>query len=394
MQREEFDNRLNQNIPGSANEVSACYMNKIYVRGDDNDIYELALVNSDFTRVQLVRVTDLHDIISFYDNRDFNLDEDYLICDSNVPMVQGESIVDVDTVFGFECEKNLFSFLIEGTKNRYVVLDDSIVESEENPGYGITYFHNLRFSKSTMSIYVPMYNDEGLYNKIICTEEQGRLAMRPFYFGVIADDKCSYGDFVTKKFINNIEYDIYKIKFLPVISDLGKIISAPIINTAVHMSARIRFCIDALSDLMHALYDVSDAKINWVGGSGNYTSSYTIQFESTLPKITKKLTSGIVDEILRGEEPFYASDERVSFLSSIIGTLERDEVGNPTLDSLSSMIATLKSLCVAPDTYVMLIRYYLFCTHKLISESVGKRTGVTVLHGGISQEGTVVKEGY
>lgn len=394
MQRVELDNRLNQNIAGSANDVSACYMNKIYVKRDNNDIYELALVNSDFTRVQLIRVTDLHDIISFYDTRDFNLDEDYLVCDPHVPMVQGESIIDTDAVFGEECEKNLFSFLIEGARNRYVVLDDSVIEGEEIAGYGMTYFHNIRFSKSTMSIYVPMYNGDGIYNKIICAEEQGRLLMRQFYFGVVSGDECNYGDFVTKKLINNIEYDIYKIEFLPVFSNLGKIISAPIINTAIHMGTRLRFCIDTLSELMHSLYDVSEDKVQWVGGSNSYTSSYTIQFESTLPKITKRLAHDILNAILCGEEPFYADDERVVFLSAIVGTLERDEEGDPTLNALSSMIATLKSLSIAPEAYIMLVRYYLFCSHKLISESVGNGGGVTILHGGISKEGTIVKEGY
>lgn len=395
MQREEFDHRLNSNIPGSADNVSACFLNKIYVRESNNDIYEIALVDDTYTTVQLMRVNDLHDICDFIETRDFSLDDDYLLCNPNVITVPGDSITDINTIVGEKCDDSIFSFIIDGVRNNYVVIDDSVISSENSDDciFGISYFRNIKFAETTFSIYLQMVNESGIYNKMLVTEENNRLTFHPFYFGVPAGQPCMYGSFKDRRIVNNIEYDVYYIDFLPVLNSTSMIVSAPVINSAMQQSEKFKFCILALSDLMHDLYVVSESNVEWAGGNNNYTSAYTIQFKSTMRKISKRARTDITDSILHGACPIYAEDERVKLLHGVLDSLNRDKTGMPTLDSLNTMVASLKTLSVFSGAYIASLRYYLYCSHKSIRESIGA-TGTTILYGGNSEFGTIVEEGF
>lgn len=395
MQRDEFNKKLDDSIAGFSEKVSACYLNKIYVRENKSDVYELALVDSKFTSIQLMRTCDLYDICKFDINKDFGLDDNYLQCNQYVNAVPGESLDDIDSVKGGTCADTIFDLIVTGADNNYVLLDDEVVESPEGSldSYGVTSFKNIKFAKTTMSIYAPMINGNGLYNKMLVVEENGRLVVRPFYFGIQSAESCNFGNFVTRKEINGVNYDIYNVKFISIFSNAARFLSAPIINSAIQMRERCDFCISALSDLMRDLYVLDGTNPEWVGGNSSYTSNYQIEFSSTLQKLSKRSRDSILDDLLKGEEPIYSNDERVRLLRVAVKMLSIND-GIPSFDSLNATINALKHNSIWYSSYIMSVRYYLYCSHTKIIDADLQSRCANVLHGGLSNEGTIVKEGF
>lgn len=394
MLRQEFDIKLNDNIPDSADNVKFCFLSKIYTRKESNkDIYELALVSSDFTTVQLYRTHELKDILTYEYTYDFSLEDQYLVCNPSVQVVPGDSLPDseIDCVVGEQMKDTLFSFLITACKNNYVIFDDSVAESEDNwTGLGVSSLHNVKFSKSTMSIYIPMLVQDGLYNKIISFDDNNKLTVKPFYYGTEVDEESKVGTYICRKLVNNIEYDIYKVDFLPVFDNIGRILSYPVINTAVQYAARSEFVIGALDDMMHTFYAVSDQKPEWIGGSRQHTSSYRIDFTSSLIKLTKRDRISILNSIMKGEEPQLPSDIRVQYLQAACAILDYDENGIPELNSLNAVESFIRETDVMYNAYLMAIKYYLFCSHRrLTDENTGYISG-----GACSTAETIVKEGF
>lgn len=389
MKKDEFDAKLDANIPGAASRVCYCMLNKIYTRANASDIYELAIASKDFSCVQLYRTCNLEDILGFGYSCDFALEDRYLRCNPFVQTATGDSIASssLETVIGYAREKTIFSFIKEASRNNYVIIDDSVLKSDSVNGFGTTLMHNVRFSKTTMSIYVPMVVKDGLFNKMLVMEEAGKLAMRPFYYGVLENTRTDFGKFITKKVLNNICYDIYQVEFLPVFDSIGKLVSGVVINTAVQYSECCGFAISALTELMNSLYMIDDTSPEWIGGTRNYTSSYTIEFSSTLPKISKKERALIMSRLLNGQETGYEKDPRDRYLRTAVKSLKYQE-GIPTLNSLNSTIAALKRINIDFGIYLMAVRYYLFHSHEsVLNGSNG------CLYGGMTEFGTQVREG-
>lgn len=394
MLKSEFDEKLNENIADSAEKVHFCFLSKIYTREDNKDVYELALVSKDFTTVQLYRTCKLQDILTYgYSSYDFSMEDHYLVCNPSVQVVPGYSLSDaeIDCVIGEKMTDTLFSFLINGCRENCVIFDDSVVDSPEDwTGLGVTAMRNIKFSKSTMSIYVPMIVQDGLYNKIISFDDNNKLTVKPFYYGIESESDTIGGNFVCRKFVNNIEYDIYKIDFLSVFDNIGRILSHPVINTAVQYAAKCEFVLSALDDMMHSFYAVAEQKPEWIGGSKQHTSSYKIDFSSTLMKLTKRDRINILNTIMRGDEPQLSSDIRVQYLQAACAILAYDDKGIPDLNSLNSVASYIKEINVMYNSYLMAIKYYLFCSHKRITEDgTGYLTG-----GAYSAAETTVKEGF
>ena len=65
MLKTEFFDLLNSVIMDSAEKIRYCFLNKIYTRLNNEDAYELALVDETFSFVILHRTCDLHSILSF-----------------------------------------------------------------------------------------------------------------------------------------------------------------------------------------------------------------------------------------------------------------------------------------------------------------------------------------
>lgn len=392
MIKEEFDSKLEAASAGSSKNIKYCFLSCIYTRQDRPNIFELALVNSDYDDVYLYRTCDLRDILTFGYVYDFSIEGQYFKCNPFVKTATGDSILDstLDQILHHDRKETIFSFLARGTHDGYVIISDDLAnQAGEWVGVGITSFYNIKFSKSTMSIYVPLVEPDGITNKMLVTETSGKLAVNPFYYGIPADSKKDCGEFVRRKTINGVDYDIYYIDFMPVYDELGRILSNPVINTAVQMQTCYSFVQQALEDILDAAYSVKEDKPAWAGGSKSYTSSYSVEFTSNLPKLTKKDRVAIINSIMAGREPVYCEDPRVKFLTNAINALELNEDGTPNLNSLHSTIVYLKKHGIMYGSYLMVVKYHMFCSHERIT---GGSSGV--LCGGVSDASTLVKEGF
>lgn len=97
-----------------------------------------------------------------------------------------------------------------------MIVDDD-KKSWDN-SYQVTFFRNIHFSSTTMTIYARMYNEQGLYNKMIVTmnKNDGRLVFHPFV--VAAPDGVSL-DFWCERLnqsvtFNNVKYELWKTEYL------------------------------------------------------------------------------------------------------------------------------------------------------------------------------------
>ena len=170
MQKTDFDNKLNNALAGSANLVHFCFMNKIYTRIDKPDIYELAMTDLHFSFVILYRTEDLRSILDYGYFYDFSLDEDYVMCNPQMHVSSGDSLYEseIENFLVVDFKDSIFSFLARGSEQNYVFLNDDVVaDTQDWTGYGVTYFHNVKFSKSTMSIYVMLSAKDGVFNKML-----------------------------------------------------------------------------------------------------------------------------------------------------------------------------------------------------------------------------------
>lgn len=392
MQKSDFDNKLNNALAGSANLVHFCFMNKIYTRTDKPDVYELAMTDLHFSFVILYRTEDLRSILNYGYFYDFSLDGDYVMCNPQMQVSSGDSLYEneIENFLVVDFKDSIFSFLARGSEQNYVFLNDDVVaDTQDWNGYGVTYFHNVRFSKSTMSIYVMLSAKDGVFNKMLVVEENNRLTFKPFYYGVPSGKTSIGGDFVFSKNINNVKYDVYKVEFLPVITDAEKVLSAPIINTAVQYQTCYEFAIRAVESVLKEYYSVADSVTEWVGGSKQYTSSYKISFKSAMEKLTKRDRDYIVSDLLKGYEPAFSADPRISYLKTVFNFIEFAEDGTPELNSLSSVLASIKLSNLYCSAYLMAIKYCLFCSHrKLVDGTLG------CLSGGRFEDDTIVEEGF
>ena len=140
---------------------------------------------------------------------------------------------------------------------------------------------------------------------------------------------------------------------------------------------------------MHEFYSVDQEEVAWAGGSKQYTTSYKIEFTSDMVKLNKRDRINILNSILKGEEPALSADFRVKYLQNVCSSLDYNEKGIPEINSLNAVMSYIKRTYIWYSSYVMAVKYYLFCSHKkLIDGKFGYLTG------GACQNETVVKEGF
>ena len=190
MLKTEFFDLLNSVIMDSAEKIRYCFLNKIYTRLNNEDAYELALVDETFSFVILHRTCDLHSILSFGFIYDFSLEDDYLRCNPSVQIDTGDSLSEseLNASIGVSLGETIFSLLRLGSDNNFIIIDDKLAESfiadadstKNWTGLGVTYFHNVKFSKSTMSIFTPIVTEDGLYNKMLAVRQIVNLKQNIF----------------------------------------------------------------------------------------------------------------------------------------------------------------------------------------------------------------------
>lgn len=376
--------------------IKYCFLNKIYSRESNPDVYEVAFSTEDFMQVWLYRTLELSELIDFKVAKDFGFDGDYMQCNPAVQVVAGDSIPEntIGSVMSWENKDTLFSFITNGCNNDYVILLDEVAEGEDNwSGYGVAYFTSIKASKSTMSIYIPMTSKDGLINKMIAVEDHSSLIMKPFYYGIPADLEFGtngFGDFSSRKTINGIKYDVYRVQSLSLFLQTGVPVSAPLINQAAILNECYTFTLQGLQDILKE-YAINEEPMEWAGGSHQYASASVIEIKPELPKITKTERGHILWACLHNAETAFCDDTRVKYLKAACKCLSfSDGEELPEINSIFSVMQYIRHKSVAVNMYLMTVRYYVYCSHR----SVVPEGSPSYVSGGLLAGDTYIKEGF
>lgn len=134
--------------------------------------------------------------------------------------------------------------------NDYLIVDDSILEVDEYTGGAVAKFDRIQIAKSTMSMYVNMYDSSDIYHQTLAYLHDGIIELKPFYVAVPVSTKTLKFDRVqVAKKINNVEYDIYVVKDVPIYSS-AMVTATALINKAVQMSLKYDAMIRGLESYM------------------------------------------------------------------------------------------------------------------------------------------------
>lgn len=200
---------------------------------------------------------------------------------------------------------SLYSLLMEGVEKGFCVVDRW--DSEDKKAI-ISKFSNIHFSRNTMSVYVKMHSDEGVYNKMLVTFEDGILKFHPFTVattGVVSGiPGCE--DLKTTIKINNVEYNLWQTNSLS-LYESSSIFSEGVVNQACCDSVVYASAIMIVSDFIddHVVYSADSKASEWVGGNKDYRSNLGVYFSPSCRIPTRQLRASIMlflqDEFDKGK---------------------------------------------------------------------------------------------
>ena len=351
-------------------EYKYCYLDTIYTN-DSNEIeyYNLTYCNKDYTKVKSVCLpeSEIGSVFSQGLVLDFGIENGYLKCGDvkNYPA----SCLGQEVSFNLE-EDTLYSFINIGAHNDYIVLDDSLIECDAYKGIAYSKFKNIKFSRSTMSVYVSIYDAASvgtkMYNKMIVVENDGNLEFQPFYFGVPVEKKESFNkhnacfEFVKEMVINNEEYLIYTCKDLAVYP-YSYCMSGSVVNKACYESNKLHNIVKALNCLIKTINDSlgvnTDTSYLWVGGNKGYQSKYGIVFKSMSLAMTSADTQDLVLTAIREYKGKYGSFEEAKI--ALINSLYKREAKNAMMPILYALYSASDIANVVEIARQLLVGYTL-----------------------------------
>lgn len=229
-------------------------------------------------------------------DRDFNIEAGMLKCN---PVLREVSIDEKTLKTLIECDElestsemkggSLYNLLDYCLTNKCLIVDDD--KEDWNNSFGVTFFRNVHFSSSTMTIYARMYNADGLYNKMIVTMDNnnGRLVFKPFTIaapeGISLQFCCeSLNESVI---LNNVKYTLWRTDYLS-ICDLVPLADG-VINQAALYAVRytdgMNICMDYLKSVTDRL---DDTTVSWGGGDGSYAFKYGVYIKSSAVALSRK----------------------------------------------------------------------------------------------------------
>lgn len=402
-----------------------CFINVIYKsqKGSDDDLYELVLSNEAFTDVALLcvdiqQLRDIHE--STKSLKDWKFQEGYLCCDPDVGEVILTSLIEErkGKIVSVECSPtSLFGLLQFGAQAECVILDTTVAESADVEwcGAGVTSFAQIRFSQSTMSCYVQMYDSENqLYNKMLVVNEGGVLRLQPFYFGVPLNKldqmidcglDCNNSCRCQKK-VNDIDYKIYQAGNLPVF-EKSLILSRSLINKAECMRMRSRDVSRGVQRYVQHYYSAlgQSSKTTWSGGTQSYkddigvyfVSSYKAFSNSKLDSLTavgvKEVLPNLhsIDEVRSAVGNLNLGPDETYFVQMLSIGLLLGQADSSGLGGLYTIKNFTDRVWFFADLYLYKVRIYMFLTKAVLVG--GGAYGGMVLTGGCEQHTTIV-EGY
>lgn len=267
-------------------------------------------------------------------DRDFGIEDAMLKCNPILRKVSVDekTLETIRSCDEMECTTtleggSLYKLLKFGLENNCLIVDDD-KKSWDN-SYQVTFFRNIHFSSTTMTIYARMYNEQGLYNKMIVTmnKNDGRLVFHPFV--VAAPDGVSL-DFWCERLnqsvtFNNVKYELWKTEYL----SLGCVV--PLANGAINQAAfyavkytdGVNICTDYLKSVTDRL---DDSATVWSGGETSYAFNYGVYIKSSTTTLSRKTRSMLLSKAntladVNGTVKVTSNLAQVKFASALINSI-------------------------------------------------------------------------
>ena len=287
--------------------IKYCYLRVLYVDYNNTIIgYSLVFSSADFSEIyeEIVPSDKIFDVLNSGYTYDFNIVSGVLMCE-DVPRITASetdyNLFSIKRRINFD-DDTIYSFILEGMRNDYLIVDDSILEVDEYTGGAVAKFDRIQIAKSTMSMYVNMYDSSDIYHQTLAYLHDGIIELKPFYVAVPTSARpLKFDKIQVAKKINNVEYDIYVVKDVPIYSS-AMITATALINKAVQMSLKYDAMIRGLESYMRfineALGDTQESNYKWVGKNTSLKSDYGVYFESSMKKLTRKECNDVIDAIV------------------------------------------------------------------------------------------------
>lgn len=274
--------------------------------------YEIVAYDNTFVKIQSYVLT-IQQLIKFVEGVnpafcDFRIVQGILECNptvTEIPITQ-DLLHDVLATNGEELQINQYSLyrLLEfGVQNDLLVLN-SVDDDELQAGYGVARFKDIKFSESTMTVYIQMHNADGIFNKMITTANEGTLTFRKFF--VAAKNSTAVPGCVDLKksiILHNVEYHLFETDELCIYDESVRFIPG-VLNQACFESVVFKTLSSMCKDFIQGItscISTTDASSAWVGGSKDYKSSKGVWLKSSLKPLTTRERKLIEDVALRSE---------------------------------------------------------------------------------------------
>lgn len=177
--------------------IKYCYLRVLYVDYNNTIVgYSLVFSSADFSEIyeEIVPSDKIFDVLSSGYTYDFNIVSGVLMCE-DVPRITASetdyNLFSIKRRINFD-DDTIYSFILEGMLNDYLIVDDSILEVDEYTGGAVAKFDRIQIAKSTMSMYVNMYDSSDIYHQTLAYLHDGIIELKPFYVAVPVALKYQY----------------------------------------------------------------------------------------------------------------------------------------------------------------------------------------------------------
>lgn len=283
-------------------------LDNIY-RCKDKELYHVAVVDEELLHVShKVCTSEELENLTKTEKCDFSFEHGILRCNS---MLKISDITEdlFESLLRSEQSGNkgpdssvVYSLFAMGIKEDFIILDGEN-ETDWCKNIGIAAFRNIQFSKTTMSVYARMCNGEdGIFNKMIITSDNGVLTFHPFKFGICCDDNnthvaisgCSNTGAVIK--LHGRDYQVWETSLLN-IYDANTEFSPAVVNQSMCDVQVMQTSLDMVNDFIAGLSGTEET-YQWAGGSSDYSGQRGVYLESSCKKLSRKHMNGLKSAVL------------------------------------------------------------------------------------------------
>ena len=300
-----------------------CFLNSIYTDSSGAaQVYEVVFSNMNFTEVSLQRVG-IQKLKEFVESKDlitdFSFEEDFLKSFQVRRFLGDKAILkckDTPQTILDKCSQktknstekmSLIELLKLGAANDFCIVaeDTDIENSDAVITANITRFRHIKFSQSSMSIFVKEYSNNKIYNHYLIEELNDYLAFKPFYFLVPSSfHEISEFSYIGTRTVNNVEYKCYHTGDMGLIQPFS-IIAPPLLNKIACSSVIYNNSCKALMKLIKRLQYCDDTETaTWVDKGSHKHSTQVLKLKSSYKDIPPKEMDGLISTALSSKNKY------------------------------------------------------------------------------------------